>query len=96
MKEQQAFLAQPERADIKSMNLAELQAALADFGEPAYRAKQVFHWLHQKQVDSFDQMTDLSASLRTRLAEQYFINQIKLNTRDSGNPSNSEDWTFRT
>lgn len=45
--------------DIKSMNLTEMAAYFKELGEPAFRAKQVFQWLH-RGVFSFDEMTNLS------------------------------------
>ena len=58
--------------DIKSMTEAELTAYCKALGQPAFRAKQVFTWLH-RGVTSFDDMTDLSKPLRAQLAEQCFI-----------------------
>ena len=58
--------------DIKSMTEAELTAYFNALGQPAFRARQVFTWLH-RGITSFDGMTDLSKSLRTQLAEQCFI-----------------------
>lgn len=52
--------------DIKSMDLAEMTAYLKELGEPAFRAKQVFQWLH-RGVRSFDEMTNLSKALREKL-----------------------------
>lgn len=51
------------KQDIKSMTLAELQDAFAALGEPKFRAKQVFAWLHRGAV-SFEAMTNLSKTLR--------------------------------
>ena len=59
--------------DIKSLSLNELEQALADFGEPKYRAKQIFQWLHKKYVNSFDEMLNLSKDLRQKLKENYYI-----------------------
>ena len=42
--------------DIKSMTIGELEKLLADLGQPKFRAKQVFQWLHQKQALSFDEI----------------------------------------
>ena len=53
--------------DIKSMTEAELTAYFNALGQPAFRARQVFTWLH-RGVTSFDDMTDLSKPLRTQLA----------------------------
>ena len=58
--------------DIKSMTEAELTAYCKALGQPAFRAKQVFTWLH-RGVTSFGDMTDLSKPLRAQLAEQCFI-----------------------
>lgn len=58
--------------DIKSMTLEELTAWLKEQGEPAFRAKQIFHWLY-RGVSSFDEMTDLSKALREKLASLAFL-----------------------
>lgn len=54
--------------DLKSMDLAEMTGLLKGWGEPAFRARQVFRWLH-RGARSFDEMTDLSKALRERLKE---------------------------
>lgn len=64
--------------DVKSMTLEELQAFLAEWGEPKFRAKQIFAWLHEKQVDDFSQMTNLSQSLRQKLAQETSIGGLKM------------------
>lgn len=56
--------------DIKSMTLPELTEEFRALGEPAFRARQVFVWLH-RGVTSFDEMTNLSKPLREQLARQY-------------------------
>ena len=58
--------------DIKSMTQPELSQFLGELGEPAFRAKQVFTWLH-RGVTSFEEMTNLSKPLREKLAEQCCI-----------------------
>ena len=54
--------------DLKSMDLEEMTGLLKGWGEPAFRARQVFRWLH-RGARSFDEMTDLSKALRERLKE---------------------------
>ncbi len=56
--------------DMKSMTLAELEQALGEMGEPKFRAKQIFTWMH-RGARSFDEMSNLSKSLRARLSESY-------------------------
>ena len=57
---------------LKSMTLPELAQVLKELGQPAFRAKQVFTWLH-KGVRTYDEMTNLPQALRRQLAEAYPI-----------------------
>ena len=59
--------------NLKSRTLPELQALLKELGEPAFRAKQVYQWLH-RGVRTYDEMTNISQALRQKLAEHYPIN----------------------
>ena len=65
------------KIDIKSMNLAELIEFVASIGEKAFRAKQLYQWLHVKQVYAFDDMTNLSKAFREKLGEVSFITDLK-------------------
>ena len=56
--------------NLKSMTLPEITAALKALGQPAFRGKQVYTWLH-KGVRSYEEMTNLPKSLRDSLAQQY-------------------------
>ena len=58
--------------DIKSMTLGEITEALRAMGEPSFRGKQVFTWLH-RGVTAFDQMINIPKSLREKLAREYVI-----------------------
>ena len=58
--------------NLKSLTLPEMAAILKELGQPAFRAKQVFTWLH-KGVRSYDEMTNLPKALREVLAEKYPI-----------------------
>ena len=58
--------------DIKSMTQEEITDALRALGEPAFRGKQVFSWLH-KGVGSFEEMKNLSKPLRQRLEKEFYI-----------------------
>ena len=57
---------------IKSLTLPELTAQLKELGQPAFRGKQVYSWLH-KGVRSYDEMTNLPKSLRDALEESFPI-----------------------
>ena len=58
--------------NLKSMTLPELSACLKEMGQPAFRAKQVYTWLH-KGVRSYEEMTNIPQALRAVLAEQFPI-----------------------
>lgn len=59
--------------DILSLSFEKLNEQLQPLKLPAFRAKQIYQWLHQKGVTSFDEMTNLSKDLRQTLAERFFI-----------------------
>ena len=65
---------QPSILDLSSDELA---GRLTAWGEPAYRARQIWRWLHQRLAASFDEMTDLPASLRRRLAAEFRLSPIE-------------------
>ena len=63
--------------DLKSLTLPEMTAFLQSLGEPAFRGRQVFTWLHRGVTD-FDGMTNLSKSLREKLKETCFLTVPKV------------------
>lgn len=66
-----------EKTDIKSMNLETLTKFLTDMGEKKFRAKQIYEWLHLRQVESFEEMTNLSKTLREQLDKKCRIVSLK-------------------
>lgn len=57
--------------DIRTFEIDDLQDLVKELGQPAFRAKQLYEWLHVKNVCSFDEMTNLPATMREKLAEQF-------------------------
>ena len=57
--------------NIKDYNLEELKNELKEIGEKTFRAEQIFKWLYDEKVESFDEMTNLSLELREKLKENY-------------------------
>ena len=57
--------------DCKSMLPEELKNLVAELGEKPFRAGQLFSWMHEKNVGSYEKMTNLSAAFREKLAEKY-------------------------
>ena len=66
-----------DSADIRSFTYDRLKEEIASCGEKAFRADQIFDWLHNKGADSFDEMTNLSEKLRSGLADRYEIRSAK-------------------
>lgn len=64
--------------NIKDYNLEELKEELKSIGEKTFRAEQIFKWLYQDKVKSFDDMTNLSLELREKLKENYTICNFKI------------------
>ena len=67
-----------KKIDIKSMTIEEVEAVVVEFGEPKFRGKQVFDWLHNKLVTSFEDMTNISKSMREKLSENYKISNLEM------------------
>ena len=67
--------------NIRSMTLEELSNDFDELKLPKFRAKQVYSWVQEKCVESFDEMTNLSKDLREKLAECYSFYNCKINTK---------------
>ena len=63
--------------NLKSLTVPELTAVIKELGQPAFRGKQVYTWLH-KGVRSYEEMSNLPKNLREMLAEKYPINAPKV------------------
>ena len=66
---------------IYDLNMKMATDMLAEKGQKSYRAKQLFQWLYRKRVGSFQEMTDMPASLLEDLAQEYSIEPVKEITR---------------
>lgn len=67
-----------EKTDIKSLTLTELTEEIVKMGEAKFRAKQIYEWLHKKQVGSFAEMSNISTSFQQRLDSSFYINSINI------------------
>jgi 23S rRNA (adenine2503-C2)-methyltransferase len=56
---------------IDELNFEELEKAMTELGEPKFKAKQIFDWIHEKTVDSFDKMSNVSKKTKEELAKNY-------------------------
>lgn len=84
-----------EKKDIRSCTFEELQEELKQLGEKAFRAKQIYEWLHVKLVDSFDEMTNISKSLREKLEQNYEILQLQMLERQISKLDGTNKFLFR-
>lgn len=66
--------------NLKDLTYDEIKKMLKELSEPEYRAKQIFSWLY-KGVKSFDEMTDISKSLREKLSKVSFISVMEVEER---------------
>ena len=66
------------KIDRRQLSLEELISKIAELGEKKFRAKQIHEWLWKKRATSFDQMTNLSKSLRKNLQDMFIINAVLL------------------
>ncbi|MEO1337588.1 MAG: 23S rRNA (adenine(2503)-C(2))-methyltransferase RlmN, partial [Myxococcota bacterium] len=64
--------------DLRSLTLQQLEQLFEDLGQPSYRAKQVFRWVHQRGVRSVDEMTDHSKDLRAKLAAHTRLTSMEI------------------
>ncbi|MBL0310038.1 MAG: 23S rRNA (adenine(2503)-C(2))-methyltransferase RlmN [Bacteroidetes bacterium] len=65
------------KKDIRNLTQDDLIVELEKLGEQKFRAKQVYEWLWAKSARSFDEMTNLSISLRTKLSEQFSFETVQ-------------------
>jgi len=68
----------PQRPDLRSLSLAELERLVATMGERPYRARQIYRWLHRRYATSVEEMTDLPKALRERLAAETTIEVLRM------------------
>ncbi|HET6923748.1 MAG TPA: 23S rRNA (adenine(2503)-C(2))-methyltransferase RlmN [Anaeromyxobacteraceae bacterium] len=82
------------RPDLRSLRLHELEQLLAGVGEKAFRARQLYRWLHRKGAASLDEMTDLPAALRRRLAETASLTALAM-AAEQRSRDGTIKWTWR-
>ncbi|CUS94955.1 hypothetical protein JGI8_02080, partial [Candidatus Kryptonium thompsonii] len=67
-----------QKTSLKGLTLSELEKFVLELGWEKFRAKQIFKWLYNKQVDSFSKMSDLPKHYRDELQEIAEIDELKL------------------
>lgn len=64
--------------NIRQLSLAEIETMLLEWGEPKFRAAQVYDWIWKKFAGNISEMTNLSKELREKLAAEFFIPKVKI------------------
>ena len=67
--------------DIRSLSYDELSEEILNLGFPKFRINQIFSWVHEKSVSSFDEMTNISKDMRQKLSEYFYFDNISINTK---------------
>lgn len=67
--------------DIRALTIEELTSEITAMGFPQFRAKQIYSWIQEKCVSSFDEMTNIPMGLRTALSEKFSFYGCKINTK---------------
>lgn len=83
-----------EKIDIKSMYLDELTDYVKAIGLPAFRAKQLFSWMHEKYVGDTDSMTNLTKDMREKIKEDGFV-VLKEETRQVSKKDGTVKFLFK-
>ena len=82
------------KPSLLGLSLEQLTAVFKEMGEPGFRAKQVMEWVFQRRVLSFDQMTNLSAALRAKLAERFTLRTMTYSSV-SGSGDTTRKYLFK-
>ena len=69
---------EPQKTDILSLTLPQLTDEIRAMGAPAFRAKQIFRWMHVRRVFDFSEMTDISKQFQAELDGRFYINPPKI------------------
>lgn len=66
------------KENIRNLSFEALKAAMEKLGEKSFRTKQIYEWLWKKNATTFEEMSNLSKDLRTKLEDNFFIDHIQL------------------
>lgn len=67
--------------DIRAFTIEELTEEIVQLGFPKFRAKQIYSWVQEKCVSSFDEMTNIPLDMRNVLSEKFEFLDCKINTK---------------
>ena len=82
-----------EKINLLGLPYGDLEQFFVERGEKPFRARQLLQWIYQREVDSFDDMTDLSKALRTRLNEDAEVKMPEVESRHDSSDGTVK-WLF--
>ena len=72
-----------EKTNLKALSKQEMETHLREYGLSAYRARQLIHWIYERQVRSIEEITEFSKELRERLSERAYLSNLALLARQT-------------
>lgn len=82
------------KKDLKSLTLDELKNLFKSIGEKSFRGEQAFRWIHQKMVDSIDDITEFSKTLKDKLNHEYKITKLQIIERFDSKIDETKKYLF--
>lgn len=82
------------KKDIKSLTLSEVTEELNNLGEKAFRAKQLYQWMHEKLARSYDEMTNVSKALKEKLQENFSFTSLQMVTYQESKIDGTRKYLF--
>lgn len=82
------------KKDIKSLTLSQVTEELNILGEKAFRAKQLYQWMHEKLARSYDEMTNVSKALKEKLQENFSYTSLQMVTYQESQIDGTRKYLF--
>lgn len=83
-----------KKRDIASLTIDELTILMEEFNERSFRGSQIFQWIHQKNIESIDEMTNLSKALREKIKCNFELNKLKIEEKYISNIDKTTKYLF--
>ncbi|MGX8687670.1 MAG: 23S rRNA (adenine(2503)-C(2))-methyltransferase RlmN, partial [bacterium] len=83
-----------DKADLKSMTLPELEEAMKSMSFPAFRARQLYQWMHVKLAPDYASMTNLPAAMKEKLEEAFTYTRVRMIDRQISRLDGTQKFLF--
>ncbi|WP_427338552.1 23S rRNA (adenine(2503)-C(2))-methyltransferase RlmN [Caloranaerobacter sp. DY30410] len=82
------------KKDLKSLTLDELKNLFKSIGEKSFRGEQAFRWIHQRMINSIDDITEFSKTLKDKLNNEYKITKLRIVKRFDSKIDETKKYLF--